>query len=287
MKTKIEKKFTLPKGKVTVRPLIKSTILIPDVNHRAAFLAPGAKNRYVTPIQRSTGQYTNVLTKEEKDWYESPEAGMDFATGDLSIYKKENNYWDTFDILLGKEEITLDKSNPEQYLQYKVLLANTEKIASSLEEYRLKKRATYDYVLVDVEEEARMESKSADREESAWALYGELKNDRTKMLNILKVYGKRPSDTSSDDFLRTEMKGMMKKDLNGFLEIVTDPNLDTKIMITQAIKIGAVTKKGNAYFLAGGDKLAASLYDAAVFLNDPENQDVLLNIQAKIDNAGE
>lgn len=282
----MENKFKLPKGYVTVKPIVKSTYLIPDKSHRAAFLAPGAKKRYVNPLLKN-GQYSNVLTNAEKEFFESVESGMDFKVGDLSVHKKENNFWDNFQVLLGKEDYTIDKSNPVQYLEYKVLLANTEEVAGSIEEYRNKRKASYNYVLVDSEEEAQNSSKEADREELAWSEYGNIKNDRTRMFDVLRVYGRRPSNTASDDFLRAQMKLMLKEDLEGFLNIVRDPNLEIKILIDKAVSVGALTKRSGGFSLPGGDKLGTTLYETASFLNKPENQEILLTITARVANAGD
>lgn len=51
----------------------------------------------------------------------------------LSIYKKEDNYWDNYQVRLGKGETPLNLSNPNDYINYKVLLANRDFIAPSLE----------------------------------------------------------------------------------------------------------------------------------------------------------
>lgn len=282
MATVVKKKFTLPKGSVTVKPVIKSTYLIPDTNHRAAFLAPGTKKEYTTPILRN-GQYANVLNDEEKEFFESLEGGLDMKPGDLSIYKKEHNFWDEFKIQLTKDGLTLDKSNPYQYIQYKMLLANNEEIASSMEELRSKRKATYKFVLVDTNEEASLSAKEADMEEYAWSLYGAIKNDRTRMFDILRINGRKPSLDATDDFLRSLIKNLMKEDLREFVSIADDPNLDVKILITKAVSAGQLTKKGNAYSLPGGDKIGSTLFEAAQYLSAPENQEILLLIQAKVD----
>lgn len=208
-KVEAELSFSLPSGKVTVKPIVKPTFLVPDITHKAAFLVDGAKRSYVAPILRN-GQYANVLTDAEKDFFESPEAGMDLKPGDLSIYKRDNNFWDTFSIILTKDGVTLDKSNPYQYLQYKILLANNEEIASSLEDLRNKRKASYKFVLVDSNEEALISSKEADVEESAWSVYGDIKNDRSKMFDVLRIYGRKPSGEATDNFLRSQIKSLLK-----------------------------------------------------------------------------
>lgn len=42
-------------------------------------------------------------------------------------------------------------------------------------------------------------------------------------------------------------------------------------------------KRANSYSLQGGDKIGNSMYEAATYLNKPENQEILLQIQAKVD----
>lgn len=280
-KTVEEKKFVLPKGIITVKPVIKSTYLIPDTNHRAAFLAPGAKREYTVPILRN-GQYANVLTDEEKDFFESPESGLDLSPGDLSIYKRVNNFWDTFKIQLGKDELTLDKSNPFQYLEYKVLLANNEEVAPSLEELRSKRKATYKYVLVDAQQEASLSSKEADLEETAWSLYGELKNDRVRMLDILGIFGRKLTTDSTDDMIRSNIKNIMKDDLREFVTIANDSNLDVKIFITKCVSAGLIQKRANIYSIPGGEKIGNTLFEAAEYLKKPENQEILLSLEARL-----
>lgn len=276
-----EKAFTLPKGLITVKPVIKSTYLIPDTNHRAAFLAPGAKREYTVPVLRN-GQYANVLTDAEKEFFESPEGGLDMGPGDLSIYKRTNNFWDTFRIQLSKDELTLDKSNPYQYLQYKVLLANNEEIASSLEELRSRRKATYKYVLVDAQQEATLSSKEADLEESAWAIYGEIKNDRTRMLDILGIFGRKLTKESTDDMIRSQIKNIMKDDVREFVTIANDDNLDIKIFIGKCVSAGLISKRANVYSIPGGEKLGNTLFEAAEYLSMPENQEILLSLQARL-----
>jgi hypothetical protein len=281
VKSKKEVKFSLPEGKVTVKPIIKSTQFIPDTNHRAAFLAPGAKREYIAPMLRN-GQYSNVLTKQEIAYFESPEAGLDLTTGDLSVYKKHDNFWDEFKVRLGKEEYTIDKSNPMQYIEWKVLLANTEEVAPSLEDLKVRKKATYKYVLVDSEQEATVDALEADLEELAWSHYGSIKNDRTKMLDILRLNGQRLAKDTTDNKLRSAIKSIMKDDLREFITVVDDDLFDVKVTLEKAVSQGAVRKVGAAYTLPGGEKLGSTRHEAANYLFKPENQDVLLKIEALV-----
>jgi hypothetical protein len=162
------------------------------------------------------------------------------------------------------------------------LLVNSEEIASSLEELRHKKKPTYKYVLVDTEEESKVASKEADIEEHAWSNYGEIKNDRSKMFDVLRIYGKKPSKDATDDFLRAQIKTMLKDNPAEFVSITNDPNLEVKLLIEKAISKGAISRKTNSYSLPGGDKIGTTLFEAAEWLSKPENQEIYLNIQTKV-----
>ena len=67
----------------------------------------------------------------------------------LSIYKKENNFWDDSNengisrVRLTKQDNYLNLADPEDYIRYKILLANKDYIASSLQELEDHPKSTY------------------------------------------------------------------------------------------------------------------------------------------------
>lgn len=280
--------FKLPEKRVIVKANIKPTPFIPNTNHVASFLMPNGKNRFVVPELRN-GTLSNPLTKEEKEFFESHEAGMSFNQDDLSIYKKKDNFWESYEVYLGKTDRILNLNNPKDYLDYKVLLSNKELVASSEEE--LNKRNTYLYYLIDEDAAVIKGSEAADKEERAWELFGELKSSRTKMLNFLKVVGLSAAPNSTDDFLKKNIMDFMKskdqknKGINKFIEILEDPLYEEKVFIQDAIRTGALDRKGSSYFMQGGDRIGVTLADAINYLKNPENQEVYMIIQQRIENA--
>ena len=83
--------------------------------------------KYFTIPQLESGRLVNVLTDDEKEFLEYV-MGLEYNA--LSIYKKENNYWSNRQVRLLKQDNILDLSDPEQYIKYKILLANKEDILS-------------------------------------------------------------------------------------------------------------------------------------------------------------
>lgn len=283
---KTKQNFKLPNKKIRVTANIKPTSFIKDTNHVASFLAPGANNTYPTPYLRN-GQFANVLTDEEKSFFEDKDvSGLSFDKGDLSVYKKNDNFWKMFSVTLNKDDVILDLSTFTDYVKWKVLSLYKDEIASSKES--LKYKVTYKYLMVDMDEEVNDEAMEADLEERAYGLLAELKNDRPKMISYLRVAGKKPSDTSTDNFLITQIRNIIKSGKKGMLEFVntiTDPDFGLKVMIEKAVRAKAVIKNRNKYSLPEGDTIAVSTTDLVRYLKDSKNQDVLMLIEERVKNA--
>lgn len=70
-----------------------------------------------------------MLTNSEKAFLEEY---MGLPYNALSIYKKVDNYWENSQVRLTKGETPLDLRDPNDYIKYKILLANKDFIAESL-----------------------------------------------------------------------------------------------------------------------------------------------------------
>lgn len=278
-----EKKFSLPNRVIKVVPNIKATAFIPDTNHVAAFLAPRANKRYVVPYHSRSGQLKNILTNEEKELLEKE------LKIDLSIYKKpkEENFWLNYELILGKDTLFLHLDKPMDYIAWKLCLALEKDFAPS--EAKVQDKASYSYYLVDIEEEVEEKAAKADIEEQAWMAYAELKKDRTKMIQVLSLYGKKVNPkTTSDSFLSTSISDIFKRSLSAmkdFVDTVNDPDFDYKVLIEKAVNEGALVRRKNNYFLPEGDKLAASTQQMVDYLRDTKNQDVYMLIEQRVKNA--
>lgn len=283
------KDFKLPNKTVKVVPLIKPTSFIPNVNHVAAHTAPRAKKSYVVPLHRN-GNMANVLNDAEKEFFEDTDrSGLSFSKGDLSVYKKPDseNFWKNFEVELDKDTVTLDLSNPMDYMKYKLLLLWDKEIAKNKAESS--KRSTYKYYLIDQDEEMKYEIEEASIEERAWELFSEVKRDRAKMIEILSLYGKKVDErTTSDDFMIAELRKIMKKtksEMIRFIETIEDEDFDYKVMIEKAVRTGALNRNRNNYFLPEGDLVASNTPAMIKYLKDAKNQDTYMLIEERIKNA--
>ena len=102
--------------------------------------------------------------------------------------------------------------------------------------------------------------------------------------------GKKISDNSTMKFINTEVETLVDTRTKDFLNLVEDPNFETKTLIALAENAGIVLKKNGKYETVDGLTLAkqgeiASLPNAVNYLIDPKNQEVRDLIQARVTNT--
>ena len=74
-------------------------------------MAETSKVTLTVPVVESTGSYKNVLTNEEKAFFE------DLLGINLSVHNKVDNYWDNYQVTLNKSDNYFDLSNPDDYIK--------------------------------------------------------------------------------------------------------------------------------------------------------------------------
>ena len=172
---------------------------------------------------------------------------------------------------------------------YIILRANTLFIAPDGDS--MMKKKTYRYALIAEEYETSKLVNEADKEMEAFMALGKLKDDKEAMINFLKVYGKKVSGDSKEQFLFGEIRKIISNDIDTFLNIMKDTDsFDIKLLISSAVDAGVVIKQGRKYSLPGGDPLCgesevATLDVAVKYLLSPAQQDLLVNIQARTKNS--
>ncbi len=295
-KTKTRKKNDETMTEVTVNPLRKERIYVrfvpkedglPKGHVLSGGKADGAVTSLCVPILRSTGSYKNVLTNEEKEYLEKV-LGLDYNA--LSVYKKEDNYWDNYRVSLTKEGIHLDLSNPEDFIRYKVLLANSEIVAPSVQERLDRPKATYQFEIVRETEETSIENIKMDATMASYKEFGKIENDLDTMRVLVELLDGRPyASGTKSDFLRARINTLIQSDPRMFLKSITDPLLHTKVIIRRSQELGKIVKRGDYYYLAAdGSPLCdngenPTLAIAAAFLNLPAHQDIKFILESEVD----
>lgn len=248
-------------------------------------MAEGAVKMYTVPMLQS-GQYVNVLTNAEKSYLEEV-MGLEYNA--LSIYKKEDNYWDNFMVRLTKQSIYLDLSNPNDYIKYKVLLANKDFIAPSLQALEDNRKATYQFVLVQEGEETSKANKNMSYTMQCYMEFGKIQDNFDVLRTLVELLeGKPVAKSTKIDFLKERINKLIQADAKVFLKTITDPMLYTKVTIKKAIEAGIISNRGGMLYLKSDgtplceDNEEPTLSVAAKFLNSPKRQDLKFSIEAKI-----
>lgn len=273
--------------RVIIRHVPKEGGLVTNPKHILyGGMAESAVRYFTVPILGSSGAYKNVLTDDEKTFLEEI-MGLEYNA--LSIYKKENNYWDNYQVRLTKQDNYLDLSVPDDYIKYKVLKANSDFIADSLETLQDKPKVTYQFVMIREGEQESQESEKMSATMKCYMEYGRIKDDRDTLRCIIELIDGRPVASNSKlEFLQGKINNLIQADSKLFLKIITDPLLSTKVLISKAIEAGVISKRGDQLYLRSDNSPLCdhnedpTLNVAARYLNLPKNQELKLSIEAKV-----
>lgn len=278
----------LKNERVIVRRLLKETKNRPPKHVLYGGMALGAFKWFTVPMLRN-GQLVDVLTKDEKAYLEE---AMGLETNALSVHRKVDNYWSNYQVKLGKEDTVLDLSNPEEYIQYKVLLANVDQIAPSKDAAMMNPKETYEYMIIHEGEEAKANKVRVNKNIEAYKVLGTIENDRDTLRTIVEIATARPQHrTVTVDVLTDQVDKLIQANADLFLTIAQDKLLPTKVLLKKGVECGAVKVKNDLFFDSDGKPLCdagnATFSVAAEWLNKPKNQGTKLSIEAKIKAAEE
>ena len=286
-KNSIETVFNpLRKEKVIVRFIPRENDNITDRKHVAFGGMMDTAVRGFTVPMLNNGVYRNVLTDDEKAYLEDV-LGLEY--NGLSVYNKKDNYWDKYLIKLSKQDTILDLSLPEDYIKYKVLLANKETIAPSMKELRERRKATYEYVIMEPNEEFSDSRNRVNNTMKCYEEFGAIKDKFDTLRCIIETVDGRPVAANTKiEFLQAKAADLIAANPKLFLETITDPLLSTKIIIKKAVEAGLISKRGEYYyFREDGSPMCNPNEDptftvAAKFLSLPQNQELKFSIEAKL-----
>lgn len=242
----------------------------------------GAFTMLTVPMLKN-GTIANPLTKAEKEYLEEV---MQLDYGALSVYKKEDNYWENLMVRLGKEDTILDLSVPVDYIKYKVLLANKDIVCPSMKDLEEKPKATYQYVMVSDSDVFTETSNRTSNKMKCYEELGRIRDDKDVLRCIIQTITGRQVDVNSKvEFMRDKIVDMIDTNPKRFLDVATDPLLNIKVTLMRGVEEKVVSRRGDYYYYDGqplcGDNESPTITVAAKYLGLPKNQELLFAIQAK------
>ena len=266
---------------------------MPDNHVLSGGMAEGSKMTLVVP-RLNTGTFVNVLTDAEKNFLEEY-MGLEYNA--LSIYKKpdEENFWNDANsnginkVVLIKGDNYFDLSNPQDYIKYKILLANKNIICPSLTTLKETPKATYRFVIIAEGEESKQAKNNMNNTMRCYKEYGKIEGNIDLLRMIVETLDGRPTaPTVKLEFLQNKCNTLIQSDPKKFLSVITDPLLSTKALIKLSIENGSIANRGNYLYLRSDNTPLCeqneepTLNFAAKYLNSPKHQDILFALQAKL-----
>lgn len=277
--------------KIIIRHLPKQSRMVTNPKHVLfGGMAEGSTRTFVVPML-SSGRYVNVLSNAEKDFLENY---MGLEPNALSIYRKNNNFWDDSNeagiskVTLRKQDNFLDLSNPNDYIKYKILLANKDFIAPSMKELEDFPKATYQFVIIAEGEETKTAKKNMTILMQCYTLYGKIEDDVDALRVVIETLtGVTVHKNTKKDFLQTKINDLIQSNSKMFLKVASDPLLPTKVLIRKSIEVGTIVKRGNQYYIKEGsipmcDAGEPTLNVASQWLNLPKNQTIKFSLEANL-----
>lgn len=276
----------LKKERVIIRHIPKQTGMVTNPKHVLyGGMAETAKRTFTVP-KLSSGAYVNVLTDSEKDFLENI---MGLEENSLSIYRKVDNYWENKLVTLGKQDNFLDLSDPDDYIKYKILLSNKDYICPSLQIYEDMPKQTYQFVIIMQSEEVSVAEKNMSATMLSYKEFGKIENDYFKLKTIVELITGKPVGLNSKiEFLKTQINNLIQSDSKRFLKVITDPLLETKVIVKRAVESGIISNRGGMLYLKSDNTPLCdaneepTLSIAAKYLNHPKHQELKFMIESKL-----
>lgn len=278
--------------RVIIRHIPKERGMVTNPKHILfGGMAENATRTFVVP-RLSSGVFVNVLTDSEKAYLEEI-MGLEYNA--LSIYKKVDNFWDDSNeagiskVRLTKQDNYLNLADPEDYIRYKILLANKDYIAPSLQALEDTPKMSYQFVIITEGAETKSAKETMSATMRCYKEFGKIEDNIDILRTIIETIDGRPTaKTVKLEFLQTKANQLIQADSKLFLKVISDPMLTTKVLIKKSIEAGIISNRGNYLYLRSDntplceDGEEPTLNMAAKFLNSPKHQDLKFTLEAKL-----
>ena len=184
--------------------------------------------------------------------------------------KPSSDFWKSFTIRLGSEDVILNTEDPFDELKY-IFLKNHKRVSKSIDHIL---PGTQYYISVKEEEAKQSNSRSRGRRKA----YSEFdKMSPEDMRKALRIYGYKAKGLS-DEVAEQRLSTLLEANPEKFFEKwVNNEHRVTEFLIKEAIAKNIVRKNKNIYSY-GTTTLGNTLEAAILFIDDKENSDIKATI---------
>lgn len=285
MKTKEEKivdNYSLNKI-IEVRPVTRSS----QIFDSPVAMFKGSVKSLDLPIDPARRSRVNIFKDEEEQ--EFFEKKFNLPPGSMSIYDRNNKFWNEYRVVIPDDGIVLNLNNISDLLKYKVLQANDHIVARSWNERN--DDARFKFALVEEGSENIELNKTQDIKKKAYVFIGKIEDSVDKMIDVLNVFGKKIDRRKgvSIDFLKAELYKIVEDNtqVERLISIAEDKDFEYRVIIDKALSVKALYRIGkNGYKLPKGEEaIAEDTKEMIDWLKDQKNHLKVETIKAQIEIA--
>ncbi len=226
---------------------------------------PSSTYTIVAKLTR-VGYETGLTPAEEKKL--EKELGLEANT-----LSKRSPYWKAYAFKIpGDSSVTLDLSEAQSYLDYRLCLACTE-VADSEEDINT---LTHDFFIADDEKKANKELVRIKQHDNAIIAY--TKMSVKDMRDVLKLLGYKTANMS-ETYVQTALRSEIDENPTKFNNIVEDPDFQEKVFIKDLEYYKILSKDGTKYYFGEvNNVIGNSIEDAVEYLNDKANNQIKIQL---------
>jgi len=272
---------------VDVKPIVRERAFFKK-GHDGEFMFTGTTKTYQLPFSNGTRSYVNIFEGKEQEAFE---VIHNLPVGSMNVYDRNNDFWLKFNVVVTKEGKQLDLTIPSHVLEYKVLKANTKRIA---QDWASRHKGGLEFALVNDSQLREDDTKRADVFEKAMDFFSKIRKSNSKMYNTLRLLDKIPPKEVADNtnFLKTEILKVLEqrersksnlKSIHDFIEIMEDPKFETKVLIHDAMDAKEINLINGMFKLVATDAvMGKSISQAAEWLDTLQNQEDKIILQQRL-----
>lgn len=241
----------------------KYIIIKPLKKARWSGISRYTKCRYtIAPYLSPKGGVETGLTEEDQARLET---ALGMPKGNLG---RTSKFWQEYKIDMDDKPKHLYIDTPEGELAHKFILSHKRVANSMTSRYEWPEA---EYVIEDVEEEAKVENVRSRRRIEAMKRFDRM--SITEMRNYLKVVGKYAAEQTSSEVIEKTTRGEAESDPVKFLEILNDNKFETRLFIEDLLRIKALRRNGTHVFY-NETPIGHDMETAIAYLEDPLNQPI-------------
>ncbi len=268
--------------------LIQKKVKLVPIKRESSFLPTGHDGEFQytdtywstdLPVSKNTGQRISILNREQQEIFERE---LNLDKGSMSFYDKDKGFWASSKglVKVTKEGLTLDLSQPMDYIRWLIIKESPHVAPSYKERFN---SGIYKYALVDEEETTKDSNTRTELMKKVYMYFGKIDENSKSMQDVLKLYGKKTT-SNKVEFLRGEIQNLIDKNPTEFVSIMSNKHFNLKVKIEDAIQARAIERTKDGFKLMGGDLIGRTQSEVIEWFENPNNSDLVLNLQAKIDN---